>query len=96
MISGDGAILTALHVVEYADEILVTLSTAPRPKLRLRPSCRTTTLRRASAGHAARRPSLPATLGNPGVRCVGDEAFVVGNPLGLTGSIASGVISGFD
>ncbi len=27
---------------------------------------------------------------------VGDEAFVVGNPLGLFGSMSAGVISGFD
>ena len=27
---------------------------------------------------------------------VGDEAFVVGNPLGLYSSMSAGVISGFD
>jgi S1-C subfamily serine protease len=39
---------------------------------------------------------VPATLGNPGAMRVGDEAFVVGHPLGLYGSMSAGVISGFD
>lgn len=38
----------------------------------------------------------PATLGNPGAMRVGDEAFVVGNPFGLYGSMSAGVISGFN
>src|SRR5207253_3190220 len=39
---------------------------------------------------------VPATLGNPNGQRVGDEAFVVGNPFGLYGSMSAGVISGFD
>ena len=39
---------------------------------------------------------VPATLGNPNAMRVGDEAFVVGHPLGLYGSMSAGVISGFD
>jgi S1-C subfamily serine protease len=39
---------------------------------------------------------VPATLGNPRAMRIGDEAFVVGNPLGLYGSMSAGVISGFD
>jgi S1-C subfamily serine protease len=39
---------------------------------------------------------IPATLGNPGSMRVGDDAYVVGNPFGLYGSMSAGVISGFD
>ena len=39
---------------------------------------------------------VPAVLGNPGSMRVGDEAFAVGNPFGLYGSMSSGVISGFN
>ena len=39
---------------------------------------------------------VPATLGNPNAMRVGDEAFAVGNPFGLYGSMSAGVISGFD
>ncbi|HEX2696195.1 MAG TPA: trypsin-like peptidase domain-containing protein, partial [Anaerolineales bacterium] len=39
---------------------------------------------------------VPAVLGNPAAMHVGDEAFVVGNPFGLYGSMSAGVISGFD
>ena len=39
---------------------------------------------------------VPAVLGNPSSMRVGDEAYVVGNPFGLYGSMTSGIISGFD
>ena len=39
---------------------------------------------------------IPAMLGNPGAMRVGDEAYAVGNPFGLYGSMSAGVISGFD
>ena len=39
---------------------------------------------------------FPAILGNPNAMRIGDETFAVGNPLGLTGSLSAGVISGFD
>jgi serine protease DegQ len=45
----------------------------------------------------ARQPPpqiVPAILGNPQAMQIGDEAFVVGNPLGLYSSMSVGVISG--
>jgi S1-C subfamily serine protease len=39
---------------------------------------------------------VPAVIGNPNMMRVGDEAYVVGNPLGLYSSMSSGVISGFN
>jgi S1-C subfamily serine protease len=35
-------------------------------------------------------------MGSTNTLRVGDEAFAVGNPLGLPGSMSAGVISGFD
>ena len=37
---------------------------------------------------------MPATLGNPGALQIGSEAYAVGNPFALTGSMSSGVVSG--
>jgi len=39
---------------------------------------------------------VPAVLGNPHAMNVGDEAFAVGHPFGLYGSMSTGIISGFD
>ncbi len=37
---------------------------------------------------------VPATLGNPGAMHIGSEAYIVGNPFGLVGSLSAGVVSG--
>src|SRR4029077_15356935 len=39
---------------------------------------------------------VPATLGNPAAMHIGSEAYVVGNPFGLYGSLSAGVVSGLD
>jgi S1-C subfamily serine protease len=39
---------------------------------------------------------VPAVLGSSSALQVGDEAFAVGHPLGLTGSLSAGVISGLE
>lgn len=39
---------------------------------------------------------VPAVMGSTSSMRIGDEAFAVGNPLGLPGSMNAGVISGFD
>jgi S1-C subfamily serine protease len=39
---------------------------------------------------------VPAVLGNPYAMHVGDEAYAVGHPFGLYGSMTTGVISGFE
>lgn len=90
-----GDILTSLHVVAGADEIHVTFADGTQSSAQVlaeQPENDIAVLR------AARPPAqiVPATLGNPGSMRIGDEAFVVGNPLGLYGSMSAGVISGFD
>ena len=95
IINDQGDILTSLHVVADAQNISVTfadgtesdaLVTAEQPEIDI------------AVLQASKRPEVlvPATIGNPGSMRVGDEAYVVGHPFGLYGSMSAGVISGFD
>src|SRR5581483_4986662 len=93
VIDDRGDILTSLHVVADAADIKLTFADGTE-----------------SAGQViAKQPDhdiavlrddtppaqlVPATLGNPNAMRVGDEAYVVGHPLGLYGSMGAGVISG--
>ena len=93
VVNAEGAILTALHVVEGAPSIEVTFSDGTRSPA---------TVASSDPAHdiavlvAQQLPSVvvPATLGG-GAR-IGDEAFAVGHPLGMVGSLTAGVISGLD
>ena len=49
-----------------------------------------------SSRTSRRRALVPATLGNPGAMRIGSEAYIVGNPFGLYGSLSTGVVSGLD
>jgi S1-C subfamily serine protease len=95
IISDRGDILTSLHVVEGASLINVTFADGTTASA-------TITGAQAENDIAVIQPDrlpqplIPAVLGNPGALREGDEAFVVGNPLGLYGSMSAGVISGFN
>ena len=95
IVDRQGSILTSLHVVEDAESITVTFADGTT----------------SSAEISARQPEndiavivpdtlpstvVPATLGNPDAVRIGSEAYVVGNPFGLYGSISAGVVSGLD
>ncbi len=90
-----GDILTSLHVVEGASEIHLIFADGSESSAQIiakQPDHDIAVLR------ASQPPAqlVPAVLGNPKAMRVGDEAFVVGHPLGLYGSMSAGVISGFD
>jgi hypothetical protein len=88
-----GAILTALHVVAGASAIQVTFADGTRSAAFVQSSDPAHDI--AELG-TQRRPAVivPAVLaGSPQI---GDEAFAVGNPLGLVASLSAGVISGLD
>ena len=90
-----GDILTALHVVAGATHIEVHFADGAQSAAEIiaaEPENDIAVLQ------PARPPELivPAVLGNPGAMRVGDEAFAVGNPLGLVASLSAGVISGFN
>lgn len=94
IIDDSGDILTSLHVVADAKDIQVTFADGTQSSAQI-------TTRQPEIDIAvikADKPPaqiVPATLGNPNAMRIGDEAYVVGNPFGLYGSMSSGVISGF-
>jgi len=95
VVTAEGDILTSLHVVAGAETITLTFADGTRTEgvvVAEQPE------NDIAAVRAAQLPEVlvPATLGNPGALRVGDEAFVVGNPFGLYGSMSAGVISGFE
>ncbi len=95
VVDDQGDILTALHVVKDASEIQVTFADGTQSSAAIvtqTPENDIAVLRAASPPAQI----VPAVLGNPNAMNVGDEAYAVGNPFGLYGSMTAGVISGFD
>jgi S1-C subfamily serine protease len=90
-----GDILTSLHVVADSRSIEITFAdgTTSSGQIVARQPENDTAVVRATRPVAG---LVPATLGNPGALHIGSEAFVVGNPFGLTGSLSAGVVSGLD
>jgi putative serine protease PepD len=88
-------ILTSLHIIDGSNDITVTFSdgTVSPVEIVARLPDRDIAVLRALAPPAQFQP---ATLGNPGRLSIGDHAFVIGHPFGLTGSYSTGVISGLD
>ncbi|OGO38563.1 MAG: hypothetical protein A2W35_16050 [Chloroflexi bacterium RBG_16_57_11] len=95
VISEQGEILTALHVVDGATEIKVFFADGTETSAQV-------TGAQPENDIAVLQPDqlpnvlVPAVLGNPNAMRVGDEAFAVGNPFGLYSSMSAGVISGFN
>lgn len=90
-----GNILTSLHVVEGASLVTVTFTDGTRSPAEVVMAMPEVDLAVLQA-YDTPLFVVPAVLGNPNSMRVGDEAFVVGNPFGLYGSMSAGVISGFD
>jgi S1-C subfamily serine protease len=95
VINEEGDILTALHVVADAAEIEVTFADGSQASAQIvaaEPENDIAVL------HPNEPPDLivAAVLGSSGTIRVGDDAFVVGNPLGLPASMSAGVISGLN
>jgi S1-C subfamily serine protease len=90
-----GNILTSLHVVDDATEIEVTFADGTQASALV---VNTQPENDIAVLSPSQPPGqfLPATLGNPNAMNVGDEAFAVGNPFGLYGSMSAGIISGFE
>jgi S1-C subfamily serine protease len=95
VITDRGEILTSLHVVSDATEILLTFADGTQ-------SAAQVAVEQPENDIAVLQPEqlpallVPATLGNPNAMRIGDEAFAVGNPFGLYDSMSAGVISGFN
>jgi S1-C subfamily serine protease len=95
IINTDGAILTSLHVVEGADDIQLMFADGTQANARIIAAQPENDIAVLSA---SRLPAVlvPATLGNPNALRIGDEAFALGNPFGLYGSLSAGVVSGLN
>jgi S1-C subfamily serine protease len=95
VVNDSGSVLTALHVV--ADSTAIRLTFADGSK-----STATIASKDPATDIAVLTPDappatiVPATLGNPAAMRIGSDAYVVGNPFGLYGSLSSGVVSGLD
>ena len=95
VIDDRGDILTSLHVVANATDIQLTFADGTQSSAQV---VTTQPENDIAVLQASQPPAqlVPAILGNPNAMRVGDEAFAVGNPLGLYSSMSAGVISGFD
>jgi S1-C subfamily serine protease len=95
IVDQSGAILTADHVIAGASSIEVTFADGSK-------SAATVQVSEPQNDIAVIVPDtppatiVPATLGDPRSVQVGSEAYVVGNPFGLYGSMSAGVVSGLD
>jgi S1-C subfamily serine protease len=95
VISDQGDIFTALHLVDGAAAIQVTFADGTQSSAQIAST-------QPENDIAVLQPDqlpeilVPAVMGNPYAMNVGDEAYAVGNPFGLYGSLSAGVISGFD
>lgn len=95
IIDQNGQILTSLHVVANAIDIEVLFmdgTRSPAQVVTSQPQNDIALLKPQSP------PSqiVPAVLGNSNSLRVGDEAFALGSPFGLTGSESAGIISGLN
>jgi S1-C subfamily serine protease len=95
VVNQSATVLTALHVVDGATAIKLTFADGTT-------SGATISSRQPDLDIAVLQPDTPpanvqpAALGNPRSLQIGSDAFVVGNPFGLYGSLSSGVVSGLD
>jgi serine protease Do len=90
IISGDGFIMTNHHVVEGADEILVTLADKREFSAKLIGSDRRTDValvKIEASGLAALK------MGNPEKLRVGEWVLAIGSPFGLENTVTAGIVS---
>ena len=93
LISSDGKVLTAAHLVQTADAVVVEFSDGELIPARVAGSA---VYADVALLQLERKPlkMLAATLGDSDSKEVGDEVFVVGAPYGLSHTLTAGHISG--
>ena len=92
LISNDGKILTAAHLVEAADATLVEFSDGELIPARVSGAVRIADVALLQLAHAPAK-NVAAPLGDSDKVEVGDEVFVVGAPYGLSHTLTAGHIS---
>jgi putative serine protease PepD len=91
ILDADGTIMTNAHVVDGADRVNVRFSDGRTARAEVLGTAERTDI---AVIKAAGVSSLkPATLGDSDRLAVGDTVLAVGSPLGLDGSVTSGIVS---
>ncbi|MGK5554137.1 S1C family serine protease [Actinomadura kijaniata] len=91
VLRADGTILTNAHVVSGADQVTVRFSDGRTARARVLGS---DTTRDIAVIRAAGASGLtPITFGDSDAVRVGDPVLAIGSPLGLDGSVTSGIVS---
>ncbi|MBI3637690.1 MAG: trypsin-like peptidase domain-containing protein [Candidatus Rokubacteria bacterium] len=94
ILTENGDILTALHVLKDPSKIEVTFADGSKSDAKI---LQTIPENDIAAIRPSRNPDiLPAVFGDPSKLTIGDPAIVIGTPFGLSGSLTTGVISGLD
>jgi S1-C subfamily serine protease len=95
VVDASGDILTCLHVVADATSIQVTFADGTKSPATIQATQPEDDI---AVLQATQPPAniVPAVLGNPRSVQIGSEAFVIGNPFGLYGSISAGIVSGLN
>ena len=93
VVSAEGAVLTALHVVDGASSIEVTLADGTTSRATIGEQDKATDIA-VLTPNGLPQVVVPAVLG--GGAQVGDDVFALGHPLGLNASLSAGVVSAID
>ncbi len=93
LISTDGRIMTASHVVQVADEVQVRFVTGDVVKARVLASDPSADVALIQA-ESVPAGITPAALGNSSDAAIGDQIFVIGAPYGIAHSLSVGHVSG--
>ncbi|MCO8272782.1 S1C family serine protease [Actinoplanes sp. TRM 88003] len=91
--NADGTILTAFHVVEGAKSITIAYADGTESPAEVVTSSAAQDIATLKPGKLP-ETLVPAVLG--GGAAIGDDVVAIGNPLGLTATTTSGVVSGLD
>ena len=95
VINFDGVVLTSLHIVDGAEDIEVSFADGTRSGALIAGIDPGKDIA-ALVPYTPPGLIVPATIAASSPMRVGDEVFVVGNPLGLVGSMSAGVVSGLE
>ena len=93
LIDETGRILTASHVVNLADKVLVEFADGARREARVLGSHTQADVGLVQIEESLPKSARPAALGDSDVTRVGESVFVVGAPLGVTHTLTKGIVS---
>jgi S1-C subfamily serine protease len=95
IVNADGTVMTALHVVKGSSALRLTFADGTQSVAQVTSSDPTMDIATLAP---ATLPSIvvPAVIGGSNRLAVGDPVVAIGNPLGLTLSTTTGVVSGLD